>query len=102
MNEVNILNITHILTILSAAELDQYGPDKCEGVELRYLDLADDPFVNVIRYFNQECDWLDRVLKGGVVLVHCQQGVSRSTTIVTAYGEYRGRLETIPGMLTAR
>ena len=81
------MDITHILTILSAAELDQYGPDESDGVELRYLDLADDPFANIIEHFIPECDWLDRVLKSGVVLVHCQQGVSRSTTIVVAYGE---------------
>lgn len=90
MHEVNILDITHILTVLSAAELGQYGPDETDGVELRYLDVADDPFQNIIQYFSQECDWLDRVLAGGIVIVHCQQGVSRSTAIVVAYGKRDG------------
>lgn len=82
------MNITHILTVLSAAELDQYGPDETEGVELRLLSLADEPSENIIQYFGQECDWLDQVLQGGVVLVHCQQGVSRSVAIVVAYCKY--------------
>lgn len=85
MNEINILNITHILSVLSASELDQYGPEETKGVELRHLSLADEPSENIIQYFKQECDWLDGALKGGAVLVHCQQGISRSVTVVVAY-----------------
>lgn len=96
MNEVNILNITHILTILSASELDQYGPEKTKGVELRHLGLRDEPSENIIQYFTQECDWLDQALRGGAVLVHCQQGISRSTAIVVAYCKSRSvRRDTI-------
>lgn len=87
MNEINILNITHILTILSAAELDQYGPDETKGVELRHLSIVDKPSENILQYFGQECEWLDSALNGGAVLVHCQQGISRSTAIVVAYGK---------------
>lgn len=85
VNEINILNITHILTILSASEIDQYGPEETKGVELRHLCLADEPSEDIIQYFKQECDWLDKTLKGGVVLVHCQQGISRSVAVVVAY-----------------
>ncbi|CAM1321057.1 DUSP3 (predicted) [Pycnogonum litorale] len=38
------------------------------------------------RYFHQTADFIDEALSDdGCVLVHCQQGVSRSTTLVLAY-----------------
>lgn len=90
---MNILDVTHILTVLSAEELDQYGPEETAGVELRYLCLKDDPSENILQRLSQECDWLDRVLRGGTVIVHCQQGISRSSAIVVAYRECFGRFK---------
>jgi len=89
INEANILGITHILSIMTAAELEQYGPDETKGVELRHLELTDEESMNILQYLPQECDWIDEALSkvdAGVV-VHCQQGVSRSVAFVVAYGE---------------
>ena len=96
MNEANILGITHILSILTAAEFSQYGPDETKGVELRHLDVGDEESSDILQYFPTECDWIDEALsKAGVagsqggVIVHCQQGVSRSVAFVVAYCESR-------------
>lgn len=92
MNEANILGITHILSIMTATEFSQYGPDETEGVELRHLEVKDEESSDILQYFTQECDWIDKALSkptaaGGQagVLVHCQQGISRSVAFVVAY-----------------
>ena len=37
-------------------------------------------------YFQQAADWIENILsKGGVVLVHCVKGISRSATIILAF-----------------
>lgn len=89
VSEANILGITHILSIMTAAEFEQYGPDETKGVELRHLEVADEESSDILQYFPQECDWIDNALSGtgAGVLVHCQQGVSRSVAFVVAYCE---------------
>ena len=37
-------------------------------------------------YFEQAADWIEKVLKeGGVVLVHCVKGISRSASLIIAF-----------------
>lgn len=90
VNEANILGVTHILSVMSAGEIEQYGPDETKGVELRHVDVKDEPSADIKQYFPAECTWLESVLsKPGVgVIVHCQQGVSRSVAIVIAYSKF--------------
>jgi len=89
VSESNILGITHILSVMTAAEFEQYGPDETKGVELRHLELADEETANILQYFSRECDWIDKALSGprAGVIVHCQQGISRSVAFVVAYCE---------------
>ena len=73
---------------MSAEEFSQYGPDETKGVELRHLKVKDEASEDIVQYLDAEYDWIDAALaKSGVVIVHCQQGVSRSVAFVVAYCE---------------
>lgn len=93
MNENNILDVTHILSMLTAEELEQYGPDESPDVKLRHWNIKDDPSADLMKNLMRECDWLNDVLtkyrgsdgSKGVVIVHCQQGISRSAALIVAF-----------------
>lgn len=92
VNEANILGITHILSILTAEEFERYGPDESKDVVLWHLELKDEEASDILQYFPVGCDWIDKALSSpgpngsqGGVIVHCQQGISRSAAIVVAY-----------------
>merc|ERR1719232_378734 len=78
---LEFLNITHILNV--SKECGNHFPDL-----YRYLQLpiADDPTEDATPYFESAHAFLQDVkTKGKVVLVHCQTGMSRSTTMVLAH-----------------
>jgi len=87
--------VTHIFSLLSNYELKQYGPDADDEVQLRHLDIHDKASQDVLPFLARECDWIDSIIsqppdgQGGVVLIHCQQGISRSAVFVAAYRECR-------------
>ncbi|KAK5315622.1 hypothetical protein LTR70_006706 [Exophiala xenobiotica] len=85
---------------MTAAEFEQYGPDETQGVELRHLEVADEESADILQYFPQECGWIDNALSatGAGVLVHCQQGVSRSVAFVVAYLMKRFKLSYREGL----
>lgn len=56
------------------------------GVKLYWVQIDDDPSEDIERFFPKITAAIDKALKKGEgVLVHCQMGISRSTTIVAAY-----------------
>jgi len=94
VNEANILGITHILSILTPIEFEQYGPDESKDVVSWHLELKDEEASDILQYFPVGCDWIDKALSSpgvdgrqGGVIVHCQQGISRSAAFVLAYRE---------------
>lgn len=92
------MGITHILSIMSAEEFLQYGPDKSHGVELKHLKVQDKASEDIVQYFDAAYAWIDAALaKSGSVIVHCQQGVSRAAAFVVAYCESNrcGTTETV-------
>ena len=47
------------------------------------VDLNSFPLMN---YFEQAANWIEKIIKeGGVVLVHCVKGISRSATLIIAF-----------------
>lgn len=94
VNESNILEITHILSILTATELEKYGPDESPDVELRHYEMADEEDADLLKDIDRECDWIDGSLnhrtkdgRKGAIIIHCQQGISRSAAVAVAYCE---------------
>ena len=75
------LKITHILNITKE------HPNKF-GDNFVYLRLAieDEKHSNLKKHFEETCEFIMKALKkNGTVFVHCNLGVSRSSTIVLAY-----------------
>lgn len=54
--------------------------------EHKLMDILDSPEANIYDMFGPCCVWISNQLKfGNTILIHCQQGRSRSVTIVAAY-----------------
>ncbi|KAI9312174.1 protein-tyrosine phosphatase-like protein [Dichotomocladium elegans] len=71
--------VTHVLSI---------GPfdPLFDSITYKIINEMDVPETNLIQYFNETYDFIQGGLDaGGVVLVHCQAGVSRSPAVVAAY-----------------
>lgn len=75
------LKITHIINITKE------HPNKF-GDDIVYLRLAleDESKTDLKKHFEVTCEFITKALKkNGVVFVHCNLGVSRSSTVVLAY-----------------
>lgn len=56
------------------------------GVSLHHVAVDDTDKTNLLEHVVPTADFIDQALsRGESVLVHCQAGVSRSTTLVAAY-----------------
>lgn len=75
------LGITHVLNVTS--DLKNYWP---EDFQYNRISVADNPQVDVKRFFDEATEWISKAKGGGgAVLVHCMAGMSRSATIIIAY-----------------
>jgi len=78
---VQVLNITHIVNITT--EHKNAFPNKIKYLKLVLEDVSK---TNLYEHFNKTCDFINNAIcNGGRVLVHCNQGVSRSSTVSLAY-----------------
>ncbi|PFH53333.1 hypothetical protein AMATHDRAFT_73516 [Amanita thiersii Skay4041] len=86
VNDVDLLrahHITHLVQVLDAPWLPQSEKD---GFHCYRIDILDQANADLRPHLEAVCTHIDRVLKSGrSVLVHCQQGVSRSAAVVIAY-----------------
>merc|ERR1712141_199464 len=81
MQCIGDLKITHIINITKE------HPNKfADDVVYLRLAIEDEKKSNLKRHFDEACDFITKALKkNGTVMVHCNLGVSRSSTIVLAY-----------------
>lgn len=81
LKDLKNLNMTHILNC--AIECRDNYP---KNFTYCHLKLCDHPNFRISLYFNTAVAFLEEVRKSnGKVLVHCQMGISRSTTCIIAY-----------------
>ncbi|KAJ7171324.1 protein-tyrosine phosphatase-like protein [Mycena filopes] len=76
--------VTHLVQALEAAWAPPALPE--DGFSTFSVDIRDKASVDLRPHLEAACVWIERALgRGEGVLVHCQQGVSRSTSIIIAY-----------------
>lgn len=57
-------------------------PDKIKYKTIKINDL---PEVQILPYFDQAFEFIDEGVRDGCVLVHCNAGVSRCSTVIIGY-----------------
>ena len=73
--------VTHILNVAFYISNPFESQFICETIEV-----ADEPGANISVIFPRCCEFINAARKaGGGILVHCNAGISRSSTIVAAY-----------------
>ncbi|KAF7303570.1 hypothetical protein MIND_00586300 [Mycena indigotica] len=85
MNDPSLLrqhNIRHFVQVIEAA----WAPP-CRADDTSYgIDIRDKENVDLRPYLEGACQYIERSLRtGSSVLIHCQQGISRSSAIVIAF-----------------
>ena len=78
----------HMTGVISVGvDLTEYMSQQYAPFEQLYIDVRDHPDADIAQHFERCCSFIDRHIKmaGGRVLVHCQAGISRSSTICAAY-----------------
>ena len=74
------LRITHVLTICPMR------PNQERGLKYLHVSIEDTPSARISQQFSRCIRFIHEVLTGGgVLLVHCHAGISRSATIIIAY-----------------
>jgi len=75
--------ITHIVQVLDAPWIPISEKD---GFRCLRIDIHDKPTADLKSHLETACQYIaSALISGGNVLVHCQQGISRSPAIVIAY-----------------
>ncbi|KAF7327254.1 Phosphatases II [Mycena kentingensis (nom. inval.)] len=85
-------HITHLVQVLETPWAPQQDPDDFEQAsapnKLHYhrIDIEDRTTAALGQHLSAACDYVENALADGEnVLVHCQQGVSRSASIIIAF-----------------
>ena len=79
--EINNLNISYVLNC--AVECYDHFP---KNIKYCHIKLNDLPYFNILPFLNTATDFIEEARKNNKnILVHCQLGISRSTSCVIAY-----------------
>lgn len=75
------LGITHILNLSNIPNSEIFP-----FITYKALAIQDDPSVDIMTTVSESFEFIEVAVQGnGIVLVHCQAGISRSASIVIAY-----------------
>jgi dual specificity phosphatase 12 len=77
--------ITHVLTLLSSRTRPKIPEDL--GVVHKTIEIDDDALADLLGVLEESSAFIEKALreKGGKVLVHCLQGISRSGAVIVAH-----------------
>lgn len=74
--------ITHILSVLDLVD----KPNVSKEFKHLFLEVKDDDLENIIQHFPKCHEFIEECISNlGKILVHCEMGISRSSTIVISY-----------------
>lgn len=91
-------HITHIVSVCNTDDV-HYAPN----IKRLQVSAADSPSQNLLDEFPQTTRFIEDALdSGGRVFVHCEQGISRSPTVVAAYLMKAERLHTVEALAYIR
>jgi len=80
---ISLLNITHIIS------LSDYLEKKLQlsNVKTIHYEISDSLSSNMLPIFDSSIKWISKALNDdkGIILIHCEQGVSRSSIVLMAY-----------------
>ncbi|KAH9482754.1 Dual specificity protein phosphatase 1B [Psilocybe cubensis] len=92
--------ITHILSVCPdpiPAELPE------AGIVHQRINIEDVDYADLLIHLPAACRFIEQALaSGGVVLVHCVQGISRSAAVVAAYLMYSRRINSTQALNIVR
>jgi dual specificity phosphatase 12 len=88
-----------ILSLVEHGEVPRFNHKEVD-VEIKHIDIDDDPMVDILEHLQDACDWIQEGLELHPdskeesqqvgVLVHCRQGISRSGSFIVAYCTFPG------------
>ncbi len=78
--------ISHVLGIMNGIY-----PYYTDEFEYKIIHINDDPWVDITKFFDESNEFIDRALSDpqNKIMIHCQQGKSRSITLLLAYKLYK-------------
>ncbi|XP_072041303.1 dual specificity protein phosphatase 3-like [Amphiura filiformis] len=77
---------THVLNVNSRVSLEHIDAYESRGIKFTHVPMEDDLGYDMRRNFNAAIAFIRMaIIDGGRILVHCQVGKSRSSTVIAAY-----------------
>jgi dual specificity phosphatase 12 len=75
--------ITHIISVCADPV---FAEVPASGISHMRIPVEDVDYADLLIHLPSACQFIDQAIRsGGVVFVHCVQGISRSPTVVAAY-----------------
>ncbi|CAL1547888.1 unnamed protein product [Lymnaea stagnalis] len=101
------MKVTHVLNVCMGNRFNQVETNeefyKEANISFHGIPALDVPTFKILPYLEPAADFIDNALaKGGVVYIHCQQGISRSATVVIAFLMLRRRMDLLTAVQQVR